>query len=170
MHPRGEGEGEFHIWKGWGCSLEFWIKPLDWPIVNRVDWLWNLSDSNSLVDMFLWTWKCTMLKRIPIILIVLTNKNVALIYSITICQKKTKDCAPSGSLQHKLQQALLFLSLMFAALHNQSPLITMIGLLKSHSQFAHQVWRKFKTHYQKVSESIGSRTRMHYFEDHPNLC
>ena len=26
--------------------------------------------------------------------IVLTNINIALIYSVTICQKKTKDCAP----------------------------------------------------------------------------
>ena len=107
MHPRGEG-GNSTYERGGDAHRKFWIKPLDWPIVNRVDWLWNLSDS-SLVDMFLWTWKCTTLKSIPIILIVLTNKNVALIYSITICQKKTKDCAPSGSLQHRLQQALLFL-------------------------------------------------------------
>ena len=46
-----------------------------------------------LCYMFLWTWKCTTFKRIPIILIVLTNKNVALIYSVTICQQKIKDCA-----------------------------------------------------------------------------
>ena len=69
--------------------------------INRVEWLWNTSD--SLVDMFLWTWKCTTFKSIPIILIILTNKNVALIYSVTIWHKKTKDCAPSGSLHHKLQ-------------------------------------------------------------------
>ena len=36
-------------------------------------------------------------------LFVLTNKNVALIHSVTIYQKKTKDCSPSGSFQHKLQ-------------------------------------------------------------------
>ena len=83
-----------------------------------------------LCYMFLWTWKGTTCKRIPIILIVLTNKNFALIYSLTICQQKTKDCALSGYFQHKLQHCC-FLSLMFAAFHNQSPLITMVkSLLK----------------------------------------
>ena len=33
----------------------------------------------------------------------LTNSNVPLIYSVAICQQKTKDCAPLGSFQHKLQ-------------------------------------------------------------------
>ena len=47
-------------------------------------------------------------QRIPIILIVLTNKNVALIYSVTICQQKTKDCALSGCLQHKLQHCCFY--------------------------------------------------------------
>ena len=40
---------------------------------------------------------------IPIILNLLTNRNIALIYSVTICEQKTKDCARSGSFQHKLQ-------------------------------------------------------------------
>ena len=38
-----------------------------------------------------------MFKSIRFILIVLTNKNVALIYSITICQQETEDCALSAS-------------------------------------------------------------------------
>ena len=38
---------------------------------------------------------------IPIILNLLTNRNIALIYSVTICEQK--DCALSGSFQHKLQ-------------------------------------------------------------------
>ena len=42
--------------------------------------------------------KTSTFKRIPVIFIVLTNKNVALIYSVTICQQKTKDCALSGIL------------------------------------------------------------------------
>ena len=67
-----------------------------------------------------------MFKRIPIILILSTNKNVALIYSVTNCQQKTKDCALSRCFEQTA--ALLFLSLMFAALHNQSPLITMVTL------------------------------------------
>ena len=61
-----------------------------------------------LCYMFLWTWKCTTFKRIPIILIVLTNKNVALIYCVTICQQKTKDCALSGCFQHKLQHCCFY--------------------------------------------------------------
>ena len=40
--------------------------------------------------------------------IVLTNKNVALIYSVTICQQKTKDCALSRYFQHKLQHCCFY--------------------------------------------------------------
>ena len=61
-----------------------------------------------LCYLFLWTWKCTTFKRIPIIFIVLTNKNVALIYSVTICQQKTKDCALSGCFQHKRQYCCFY--------------------------------------------------------------
>ena len=49
--------------------------------------------------------------------ILLTDKNVALIYSVTVCEQKSKGCAPSGSFQ-KNAAAPLFLSLMFAALHD----------------------------------------------------
>ena len=42
-------------------------------------------------------------RSIPIILNLLTNRNIALIYSVIICEQKTKDCARSGSFQHKLQ-------------------------------------------------------------------
>ena len=49
--------------------------------------------------------------------ILLTNKSVALIYSVTDCGQKSKDCAPSGSFQQNAV-APLFLSLMFAALHD----------------------------------------------------
>lgn len=38
----------------------------------------------------------TTFNSISINLILLTNKNVALIYSVTICERKTKDCSPSG--------------------------------------------------------------------------
>ena len=41
-----------------------------------------------LCYVFLWAWKCTTFKSIDFISIVLTNKNFALIYSITICQQK----------------------------------------------------------------------------------
>ena len=44
-----------------------------------------------------------MFNSIPIILNLLTNRNIALNYSVTICEQKTKDCARSGSFQHKLQ-------------------------------------------------------------------
>ena len=41
--------------------------------------------------MFLWTWWCTTFNNIPIILILLTNKNTALIYLVTVCEQKTND-------------------------------------------------------------------------------
>ena len=43
----------------------------------------------SLGYMFLWTWWCTTFNNIPIILVLLTNKNNALIYLVTICEQKT---------------------------------------------------------------------------------
>ena len=63
----------------------------------------------GLFYMFLWIWRCTTFNSIPIILILLRNKNVALLYSVTICKQETKDCTPSGSFQHKLQYHCFFL-------------------------------------------------------------
>ena len=50
-----------------------------------------------------WTWPCTTFNSIPIILKLLTNRNIALNYLVIICEQKTKDCARSGSFQHNLQ-------------------------------------------------------------------
>ena len=75
--------------------------------------------------IFLWTKQCTTFNSIPIILNLLTNKIAALIYSVTICEQKTKVCATSGSFQHKTAASLLF-----PALHNLPPLITMPKLRK----------------------------------------
>ena len=50
---------------------------------------------------------CTTFNSIPIILNLLTNRNIVLIYSVTICEQKTKYCARSGSFQHKLQHGSL---------------------------------------------------------------
>ena len=68
-----------------------------------------------------------------------TNKNVALIYSVTICGQKSKDCAPSRSFQHNTAVPL-FLSLMFAALHDKSPLIIMLIV------YAYSYIREIKIH------------------------
>ena len=38
-----------------------------------------------------------MFNNIPIILKLLTKRNIALIYSVTICEQKTKDCARQGA-------------------------------------------------------------------------
>ena len=65
-----------------------------------------------------------MIYSIPIILILPTNINVALTYSFTICELKTKNYAHSGSAQ-PITAAPLFLQLMLAAFQNQSPLLTM---------------------------------------------
>ena len=51
------------------------------------------------------------------ILNLLTNRAIALIYSVAICEQKTKDCARSGSFQHKLQRRCF---------PNQSPLLAMV--------------------------------------------
>ena len=59
------------------------------------------------------------LDSFPIVFNFLANRiNVTLIYSVTICEQKEKDCARSGSFQHKT--ALLFSTLMFAGFHNLS--------------------------------------------------
>ena len=44
------------------------------------------------------------------ILNLLTNRNIALIYSITICEQETKDFVLSRSFQHKLQHRCFQLS------------------------------------------------------------
>ena len=47
----------------------------------------------------------SVFNSIPIILNLLTDRNIALIYSVTICEQKTNDCSRSRSFQHiKLQQ------------------------------------------------------------------
>ena len=67
----------------WCCW--FWI-------VNRVEWLWSLSDSFVMCIMFSWTWRCTMFSSIPIILIFPTNKNNASIYYVPICEQRVVHC------------------------------------------------------------------------------
>ena len=82
-------------------QVKHWITELQlsYSIVNRGKW----GSSNSLNICFCRTWRYTTYNSVPIILILLANNNVASIYSVTICEQKTKDCAPLGSLQHKLQ-------------------------------------------------------------------
>ena len=48
-------------------------------------------------------WPYTTFQSIPIILKLLTNRNISVIYSVIICEPKTKDCARSGSFQHNLK-------------------------------------------------------------------
>ena len=52
---------------------------------------------------------CTMFNGNPIILNLLTNRNIRLIYSVTICEQKTEDCTWSGSFQNKLQHCCFHL-------------------------------------------------------------
>ena len=44
--------------------------------------------------------------NISIILNLLTNRNIVLIYSVTICKQKTKDCERSRSLQVEVYEGL----------------------------------------------------------------
>ena len=74
--------------------------------------------------MFLYTWRCTTFNSIPNISILLTNKNVPLIYSITFCKRKTKElCTVSFQTADFFSFFFFFLFFfMFAAFHNPSPL------------------------------------------------
>ena len=76
------------------CALDNYFSKEKWYliIVNRLEWLREPSDP-FFVYMFLWTWWCTTSINFPIILILLTNKNVALIYSVICCEQKAKDYA-----------------------------------------------------------------------------
>ena len=82
-----------------------WSPSVGLIIVIKVEWLWNPLDSFLICFCYhFWTWPYTTFNSIPIILNLLTKRNIALIYSVTIiCEQKTKDCAWSGSFQHKLQ-------------------------------------------------------------------
>ena len=79
-----------------------------WSIVNSMEWLWRPLDF-SVIRCMLWFFRCMTCNSIPIILILMTNKNVILIYSNTICEQKAKDCALSGSFHHKLQHCGFYL-------------------------------------------------------------
>ena len=48
-----------------------------------------------------WTWLFKTFNTIPIILNLLTSRNVALIYLVTIWEQKTKDCALWDSLREQ---------------------------------------------------------------------
>ena len=50
-----------------------------------------------------WTWLCKTFNSIPINLNLLTNRNISLIYSVTICEQRTKDFAQPGSFSHELR-------------------------------------------------------------------
>ena len=73
-------------------------------IVNWVEWLWNRSD--SFVICFCGPESAQRSKEFLSFLWPI--KNVALIYSVTICQQKTKDCALSRCFEHKLQDCCFY--------------------------------------------------------------
>ena len=67
---------------------------------------------------------CTRSNGIPVILNVLTNRNIVLIYSVTICEQKTRLCTVRELPTQTTPP--LFSTLMFAGFPNQSPLLTMV--------------------------------------------
>ena len=100
----------------------------------KVEWLWNPLDSFVIWFCYLfWTWPCTTFNSIPIILNLLTNRNIALIYSVIFWEKKTKDCARSGSFQHKLQHRCFQLWCLPAVITTVSS--TNYAQTKSHVEF-----------------------------------
>ena len=103
----------------------------------KVEWLWNQLDSFVIYCCQLfWTWPLTTFNSIPIILNIVTNRNVALIYTVTICKKKTKDCARSGSFEHNPQHRCFrlwclraFITDLLYWLWSQWPALSMIFFL-----------------------------------------
>ena len=77
---------------------------------------WNGYEAHQTPLLYvLWTWRCTIFNSIPSILILLTNKNFALInYPITICWTENKGLCTIRELPIQTG-ALLFLSLMIGA-------------------------------------------------------
>ena len=67
--------------------------------------------------VFLWTWWCTTLSSIPIILVLLINKNVALIYSVTICQQQKRILLYKEAPKINCNTVVFLISLMFAIFH-----------------------------------------------------
>ena len=80
----------------------------------KVEWLRNRLD--SFVICFC-TWPCTKFISIPITVKLLKNRNIALVYSVTIWEQKTKDCALHGHQgAFKINYSTVVSTLMFARL------------------------------------------------------
>ena len=99
-------------------------------IVNRGEWLWNSTKFFILCFCSLfWPWPCTKHNSCLLLTEELTNRNVLvtlLIHSVWTQNKRlcTVVDLPTWIL------ASLFALLMFAGLHNHSPLLTMIWVNK----------------------------------------
>ena len=85
-----------------------------------------------LCYMFLWALKCTTFKSIPFILIVLTNKNAALIYSVTICQQKQRIVHFQGAFNINCSTVVFIIDVCHFSC---SPLITMEGSITLSSEY-----------------------------------
>ena len=94
----------------------------------------------SPVRRLLWARRFTTFNSIPINLILLANKNVALKYSVIICKQNTNGCAAP---------------LMFSAFHSNSNLLTMV----MRNNIRGGEWYLEKRGYQKMlagSRNLGS--------------
>ena len=77
-----------------------------------------------------------MLNRIPIILNLLTNRNFALIYSVTICEQKQR--IVHGQEASNVNCRTFVFNFNICRLFNQSPLLTMVSELKFANNFQHE--------------------------------
>ena len=78
-------------------------------IVNVLKWLWNPSDFFVMFLLDFLSRRCATFNSIPIILNLLTNRNIALIYLVIVSERKKKKAlrtvqGPTGSIQHEPQQ------------------------------------------------------------------
>ena len=110
-----------------------------------------------------WTWPCTTFNSIPIILNLLTNRNIALVYSVTIYEQKTKDCARLGSFQHKLHHHC-FQFWCLPAFLTSLRLLTMVVLIPSSMCQFQQYGAKIAA---LGSDKITKHDKMMYILDGP---
>lgn len=87
------------------CTTKFSL------IYPRVSLGWNGFETRQLIPLLYVFIHLTVhnVQYLSQHLILLTNKNVTLIYFIAICQQKIKDCGPTGSFQHVLQHRCFYI-------------------------------------------------------------
>ena len=103
--------------------LRVWMTP---PTILRsrsgTGWFWSSADV-FVIYVFVSVFECKTSHSTPIILNLLTNRNISLIFSHNLW---TKPRILHGQGASNINCSIVGLSSMFAGFHNQSPLLTMV--------------------------------------------